>query len=236
MAEERTDRRSHWQRVYAQRSPAELGWYQQEPTQSLALIRDTALSKHAPLIDVGGGASVLVDWLLREGFTRLAVLDVSGAALEHARRRLGAAADSVEWIETDITEFVPPHSFVLWHDRATFHFLTDPEDRRRYVRALKRSLGVGGHAVLATFAVGGPDRCSGLEVVQYDAARLSQELGEEFRLVAELTETHVTPSGAEQRFAYFHFVRTASKQQLDEELDEALRETFPASDPTAVSR
>jgi SAM-dependent methyltransferase len=236
MPDEQTDRRSHWQRVYTQRSPADLSWYQREPTYSLRLIRDTALSKHAPVIDVGGGASVLVDCLLRDGFTRVAVLDVSAAALEHARHRLGNAAQSVEWIDSDVTDFVPPHPFVLWHDRATFHFLTDPADRRKYVQALGRSLEVDGHAIIATFAIGGPDRCSGLDVVQYDAARLSRELGDEFRLVAELTEAHVTPAGKEQRFAYFHFVKTASKQQLDAELDEALRETFPASDPTAVSR
>ncbi|MBN1238690.1 MAG: class I SAM-dependent methyltransferase, partial [Gammaproteobacteria bacterium] len=163
-----TGRRRHWQRVYSERSPADVSWYQSEPVLSLQFVRRSALSKHAPLIDVGGGASVLVDRLLAEGFTRVAVLDISAAALEHARRRLGDAAERAEWHEADVTDFQPPHPYVVWHDRATFHFLTEPEDRARYVDTLKRSLEVDGHAILATFALGGPDRCSGLDIVQYD--------------------------------------------------------------------
>lgn len=231
-----SERRRHWQRIYTERSPDDVSWYQSEPEHSLRFCLEAALSKHAPLIDVGGGASLLVDRLLAEGFTRVAVLDICAAALEHARRRLGDAASAVEWIEADVTEFQPPHPFVVWHDRATFHFLTDPADRSRYVEVLKRSLEIDGHAIISTFAIGGPEQCSGLDVVQYDAARMSNELGADFRLVTEASEVHVTPEGDEQQYAWFHYIRKPPKDMVDEELDEALRGTFPASDPPAVTQ
>lgn len=208
------DKKAHWERVYEDGLPEEVSWYQKEPTLSLQLIRNTRIATDAPIIDVGGGASLLVDGLCERGFTRLAVLDISPQALAYARERLGDKAQRVEWYEADITTFVPPHRFALWHDRAVFHFLTDQVDRTRYVEVLKRTLEPGGHLLLATFALGGPTRCSGLEIVQYDAAKLGRELGGEFRLVEETSETHVTPTGKQQKFAYFRFVRETKPSGL----------------------
>jgi SAM-dependent methyltransferase len=227
--------KAHWDRAYTDRSPVDVSWYQKEPTLSLELIRDSGVPKDAPLIDIGGGASTLVDRLWADGFSRLAVLDISATALAHAQRRIREHAGTIEWYEADVTEFSAPHPFVLWHDRATLHFLVDSEDRRRYMEVLKRSLTDHGHVIIATFAIGGPTRCSGLDIVQYDARKLSRELGDDFRLVAERSEVHITPAKTEQRFSYFHFVRIEDKKHLDERLDEALWETFPASDPPAVT-
>lgn len=202
-----SDRKTHWEQVYTDKSPLQVSWYQREPAVSLQLARDTGLPLDAPIIDVGGGASVLVDNLLAAGFSRLAVLDISARALTHARERLGPKAQQVEWIEADVTAFVPSHRFALWHDRAVFHFLTDAADRRRYVETLLRALEPGGHVVIATFAIGGPTKCSGLDIVQYDAARLGEELGAEFALRGEVHEAHVTPGGKEQKFTYFRWQR-----------------------------
>jgi len=202
------DRKSHWENVYGDKSPLEVSWYQQEPALSLRLIRDTGLSHEAPLIDVGGGASLLVDCLCAEGYEHLGVLDISGRALAHARQRLGEKANNIEWYEEDVTLFRPPHRFALWHDRAVFHFLTDAEDRRKYVDTLKCALNPGGHVIIAAFAIGGPAQCSGLDIVQYDAGKLMAELGEDFELVEEAGELHVTPANREQQFMYFHCIRT----------------------------
>jgi SAM-dependent methyltransferase len=198
-----TDRKQHWERVYANKSSLEVSWYQDEPRQSLELIHRSGIGKDAPLIDVGGGASLLIDWLLADGYRQLAVLDISGAALAVVRQRLGERAADIEWHEADVTQFSAPHPFSLWHDRAVFHFLTAAEDRRRYVEVLNRTLVSGGHVVIAAFAPGGPTRCSGLEIVQYDAAKLMAELGPDFRLEEQQTETHLTPAGKEQLFWFF---------------------------------
>lgn len=201
------NRKAHWERIYKDKLPTEVSWYQTEPELSLALIGRTRVGPTAPVIDVGGGASVLVDRLLAAGFENLAVLDISGSAIAHARARLGQLADRVEWYETDVTAFAPPHPFQLWHDRAVFHFLTDKEDRKRYVGTLKEALVPDGHAIIAAFAIGGPRKCSGLEIVQYDAARLSEELGGEFELLETVDEMHITPGHAEQKFSFFRFRR-----------------------------
>ena len=201
------DRKAHWERIYKDKLPTEVSWYQTEPELSLALIGRTGVGPTAPVIDVGGGASVLVDRLLAAGFDNLAVLDISGSAIAHARARLGQLADRVEWYEADVTTFAPPHAFQLWHDRAVFHFLTDKQDRKRYVGTLKEGLVPDGHAIIAAFAIGGPRKCSGLEIVQYDAARLSEELGGEFELLETLNERHITPDLAEQKFSFFRFRR-----------------------------
>lgn len=198
-----TDRKQHWEQVYANKSSLEVSWYQAEPRLSLELIHRSGLGKDAPLIDVGGGASLLVDRLQAEGYRRLAVLDISGAALAVAHQRLGAHATDIEWYEADVTQFNAPHPFNLWHDRAVFHFLTAADDRRRYVEVLRRTLVSGGHVIIAAFALGGPTLCSGLEIVQYDAAKLMAELGPNFRLEEQQTETHLTPAGKEQSFGFF---------------------------------
>jgi SAM-dependent methyltransferase len=207
-----SDRKSHWDGVYAGKSPLEVSWYQQNPTLSLKLIRDTGLEKEAPLIDVGGGASVLVDVLLDVGHTSLTVLDISAGALAHAQRRLGDKAHLVEWIETDVTAFDPPRLYRLWHDRAVFHFLTDVADQVRYVETLKRSLQPGGHAIIMTFAVGGPKKCSGLDIVQYDSEKLLGVLGSGFELLETGHETHLTPGGGQQKFAWFHLVSVTGER------------------------
>lgn len=204
------DTQAHWEKVYREKDPtADVSWFQARPALSLELIAATNLDKSAPLIDVGGGASLLADCLLDAGFVDVSVLDVSTAALDHSRRRLGARAQSVHWIEADITAHEPSRSFHLWHDRAVFHFLTTPEQRERYVSALRRALVPTGHVILATFAKDGPTRCSGLEVCRHDARSICAELGEEFRLLEQRSETHLTPWQSEQQFSWFRFRRNA---------------------------
>jgi SAM-dependent methyltransferase len=201
------NRKTHWEDIYRDKSPLEVSWFQSEPALSLQLITNTGFSTDTAIIDIGGGASVLVDRLLERGYKHLAVLDISGTALSHTKQRLGATAEQVEWFESDIITFAPPHPFDIWHDRAVFHFLTAASDRKRYVDTLKQTLKPGGHLILAAFAIGGPTRCSGLDIVQYDANKLARELGEDFTLVEQVSETHVTPSKAPQQFAYFRFIK-----------------------------
>lgn len=201
------NRKAHWEKVYAEKSPKEVSWYQPRPERSLALIQATGLGPEAALIDVGGGASTLVDNLLQSGYRDLAVLDISGAALAHTRQRLGPAAAEVAWYEADVTEFRPPRAFDIWHDRAVFHFLTEAADRAAYLEALRAGLRPGGHLILATFALDGPEKCSGLPVQRYDAAALAATLGADFELLGEESEAHLTPAEATQRFGYFHFRR-----------------------------
>jgi len=195
-----------WSQVYQAKNPEDVSWYQHCPDMSLALIAASGVSKDAGVIDAGGGASVLVDFLLDGGYTHLAVLDVSGAALNHSRLRLGARASTVEWFEADVTAFEPLHRFGLWHDRAVFHFLTAADDRRGYLASLRRTLLPGGTVVISTFALDGPAKCSGLDVVRYDEHAICAELGAEFQLQEVRREIHVTPWQSEQRFIYFRFL------------------------------
>ena len=201
------NRKQHWDQIYIDKSPLDVSWYQKEPALSLGLIQHSNIRKDEFIIDVGGGASILVDRLLHRGYTRLAVLDISTKALEVAKQRLADRATEIEWHRQDITGFQPAHKYALWHDRAVFHFLIEAADRKKYVEVLKRSLTLQGHLILAAFAIGGPERCSGLDIVQYDSIKISRELGTDFRLVEETTESHVTPAGKEQKFSYFRFVR-----------------------------
>lgn len=201
------DKKQHWDKVYAERKPDEVSWYQAEPTLSLELIQGLKLPADAPVIDVGGGASVLVDRLLAAGHTDLSVLDISGRALAYTKERLGAAAEAVTWLEADATAFAPPKAYALWHDRAVFHFLTAESDRAAYVARLHQGLQPGGHLILASFAPDGPEKCSGLPVCRYDAASLQATLGPGFKLLAERDEAHKTPWDTEQRFRYFTFKR-----------------------------
>ncbi len=200
------DRKAHWQNVYKEKSPLDVSWYQKEPKLSLGLIHRTGVQSDEAIIDVGGGSSVLVDYLYKEGFTNLSVLDISANALASAKKRLGDSANGIEWVEADVTEFSPPHQFTLWHDRAVFHFLTDKSDRNNYVKALKNVLKPNGHLIIAAFAIGGPEKCSGLKIVQYDSSRLMVELGEDFELAEERNEVHITPANKEQKFRYFRFI------------------------------
>lgn len=197
--------KAHWERVYASKATSAVSWFQEQAATSLRLIQATGLGPEAAILDVGGGASVLVDDLLAAGYRDLAVLDLSGAALVAARERLGARAEQVRWIEGDITRVALPANYDLWHDRAVFHFLTDPGDRQAYRRQLEQALRPGGHLVIATFAEDGPERCSDLPVMRYSASELRAEFGAGFDLLHSERETHRTPGGALQRFTYCHF-------------------------------
>ncbi|MBU3915419.1 methyltransferase domain-containing protein [bacterium] len=199
--------KKHWEKVYSKNKPTEVGWYQREPSLSLSLIRETKLANDAPIIDVGGGCSSLVDCLCDDGYTNITVLDISEKALAQSQDRLGEKASRVKWCEEDITHFRSPHRFSLWHDRAVFHFLTNKSDRHEYVNVLKQTLEPNGHLIIAAFAIGGPKKCSGLKIVQYDAKKMLSELGEGFELVNEKDEIHITPAKTEQKFIYFQFIR-----------------------------
>jgi SAM-dependent methyltransferase len=196
-------RRRHWQRVWTTRQPDAVSWFEPDAARSLDLIFGVARAPGAAIIDVGGGASVLVDGLLAAGFRNLTVLDVSAAALAVSRARLGPAASHVRWLEADLmTVDLAPRKFDVWHDRAVFHFLTDLRDRDRYVDLLRKSLRAGGHVVMATFASDGPEQCSGLQVTRYDAPQLADALGPSFELVRYRRAVHSTPAGASQSFLH----------------------------------
>lgn len=201
------ERADHWQRVYEEKQETEVSWFQAEPAVSLDLIASCNLHQSEHMIDVGGGASVLVDRLLAIGYKNLTVLDISSAALTKSRERLGETGAGVQWLVSDITKFKSQQQYALWHDRAVFHFLTSAADRQAYISALKQALPVGGHLIIAAFALGGPEKCSGLPVVQYDANRLMAEIGAEFELIEERVEEHVTPAQTIQKFAYFRCKR-----------------------------
>jgi 2-polyprenyl-3-methyl-5-hydroxy-6-metoxy-1,4-benzoquinol methylase len=200
------DTKLHWERIYHTLAPTELSWYQELPRLSLELIQSTGAPKAAQIIDVGGGTSTLVDELLVEGYQHITVLDLAGTALERARQRLGARAAAVTWVEADITTVeLPPHSYDVWHDRAVFHFLTQPDERLRYVETMRHAVRSDGHVIVATFALEGPTRCSGLDVVRYSPANLANEFGADFELVKSARELHRTPPGVEQAFQYCSF-------------------------------
>ncbi|NIR45447.1 MAG: class I SAM-dependent methyltransferase [Gemmatimonadetes bacterium] len=195
-------RKSHWEQIYATRSAEQLSWHQDRPELSLRLIRACATARETRIIDVGGGSSTLVDHLIDTGYTNVAVLDLAQHPLDQASARLGDRARAVEWIIADLTRFDPPHTWDIWHDRAFFHFLTEPEERNRYRNTLTKALVPGGHAIIATFAPTGPERCSGLDVVRYSAESLLDELGPEFELLNACEERHTTPDGVIQPFTY----------------------------------
>jgi SAM-dependent methyltransferase len=206
---EAMDRKQHWEAVYTGKAANETSWHQANPAASLSMIEAASGGRAASLIDVGGGASLLVDHLLELGYRDLTVLDIARSALDQARRRLGPKAAAVEWIESDVTQFKPDRTWAIWHDRAAFHFLIGAADRRRYVEVLNQALADGGQAIIAAFAPDGPARCSGLDVVRYDAASLGAELGDAFSLQEERFESHRTPAGREQRFGFYRFRKSA---------------------------
>jgi 2-polyprenyl-3-methyl-5-hydroxy-6-metoxy-1,4-benzoquinol methylase len=198
-----TESKSHWEKVYAEKGATSVSWYQEHARRSLSLVRGTGVAKSAAIIDVGGGASTLVDDLLADGYSNITVLDLSSAALAAAKQRLGAKAAGVQWMEADITRAdLPAHHYDVWHDRAVFHFLTEPGQRRAYVEAVRRSVKPGGHVIVATFAEDGPDQCSGLPVVRYSADGLHDQFGEQFVLLKHVKESHHTPAGNIQQFVY----------------------------------
>lgn len=201
------NRKDHWEEVYTQKTPAQVSWYQTEPVISLDLIASTGISRESKIIDVGGGASVLADKLLDQGFKDLTVLDISSKALDHAKKRLAGKTAAIKWICADITEFEPSEKYDLWHDRAVFHFLTEAGDRKKYVHNMDKALNPGGHIIIAAFAIDGPQKCSGLTVERYDPEKLKAELGSTFKFVKSTGETHITPRDSRQEFTYCHFIK-----------------------------
>lgn len=198
--------KDHWEHVYSSKATDAVSWYQPRAEVSLRLIEAAGLRRGAAIIDVGGGASTLVDDLLAQARYDITVLDLSAAALEAARSRLGASAASVTWRVADVTQAaLPDHAYDLWHDRAVFHFLTSPEDRQAYVATVRRALKAGGHLVIATFAEDGPRQCSSLPVMRYSVAELQEQLGQGFSLLSGEREQHATPFGSTQAFTYCHF-------------------------------
>ncbi|MDE2265578.1 MAG: class I SAM-dependent methyltransferase [Alphaproteobacteria bacterium] len=201
------DPRLHWDEIYHLKSETEVSWFQEAPEQSLALISRAALQGEASVIDIGGGASRLADVLLRSGYGDLAVLDVSEAALARTKTRLGTNADRVRWIAADITKWRPDRKWQIWHDRAVFHFLTDTTRQDAYISALSHATEPGATAIIATFALNGPERCSGFPVQRYSSETLATRLGPRFRLVDQHLESHITPNGAVQQFQYAVLLR-----------------------------
>ncbi len=201
------DRKTHWDEVWSARAEDAVSWFQPDPRLSLDLIARAGLGPGASAIDVGGGASRLVDALLERGWSDLAVLDLSAAALERSRARLGAAAGRVRWIEADVAAWRPDRRWALWHDRAVFHFLTEAADRAAYADALRAATAPGAAVIVATFAPDGPERCSGLPVVRYAPEALLAALGPGLELVEAANEDHVTPGGKTQRFQFCRFRR-----------------------------
>lgn len=199
------DLQAHWQRIYTEKDLNQVSWYRPHLDTSLALIDRIAPGPAAAIIDIGGGACTLVDDLLARGYRHLTVLDVASAALQSSHQRLGDASGQVTWLAADVlTAALPAATFDLWHDRAVFHFLTASQDRAAYRRQLVRALRPGGHVLLSTFGPEGPTRCSGLDVIRYDASALLAELGPRFRLIESMTHLHRTPSGATQQFLCCH--------------------------------
>jgi SAM-dependent methyltransferase len=203
------NRQQHWDTVYATKATDAVSWYRPHLERSLALIERAAPDHHAAMLDVGGGASTLVDDLLVRGYRDLSVLDISAQALRAARERLGTAADAVNWFATDLLDApLPEARYDLWHDRAVFHFMTEAEQRASYLRQLTYALKPDGHVVLATFGPDGPIKCSGLDTLRYSATELAHTLGDGFALIDSTLELHPTPFGTTQQFLYTLFRRT----------------------------
>jgi SAM-dependent methyltransferase len=200
-------RKTHWENVYATKAENEVSWFQDNPAISLELIGLAKAGPASSIIDVGGGASRLVDRLVERGCSQVTVLDVSGAALEVARRRLGHSAGAVQWIVADVTRWVPAQTFDVWHDRAAFHFLVDPADRAAYIACMKKAVPPGAHVIIGTFAIDGPEKCSGLPVSRYDAAALADQFGAGFELLEARRQDHATPWNSRQRFQFCIFRR-----------------------------
>lgn len=196
---------SHWNTIYSSKQPTEVSWWQEYPQTSIELIRDLKINKSSDIIDIGGGDSKLIDCLLDDGFTEITVLDISGKALDRAKRRLGERSDMVKWVECDVTDFQPPLKYTLWHDRATFHFLIDESQISKYRSIVGNAVADNGYLILGTFSTNGPNRCSGLPVQQYNPAALRRYFCDSFKEMKSIYIDHVTPSGITQNFLFSCF-------------------------------
>ncbi len=199
------DRKKHWETVYETKNPDQVSWTQEIPKTSLEFIHSFKLNKDARIIDIGGGDSKLVDYLLEEGYNNITVLDISEKAIAKAKKRLGEKASNVNWIVSDITEFEPHSSYDVWHDRATFHFLTTDEQIKKYIKIATKF--VSGYLIIGTFSQNGPKKCSGLEIKQYNEEGLTSELKKGFDKIQCITEDHLTPSNTTQNFLFCSFKR-----------------------------
>jgi SAM-dependent methyltransferase len=201
------DRQAHWENVYQTKGERDVSWFQETPEVSLDLIRATGACAAASIVDIGGGASRLADALLDAGYRSITVLDLSDKALERSRARLGIRAAQVSWVVADVTNWQPTSTFDVWHDRAAFHFLTEPKDRLAYGECVRKAVRPGGHVIIGTFALDGPERCSGLPVVRHDHTTIADVLGGSFKLAESRRHEHKTPGGAIQRFQFSRFRR-----------------------------
>lgn len=202
------NQKEHWEKVYQTKQADAVSWFQEHAMRSLEIIRSIGAPIDANIIDVGGGASTLVDDLLNDGFKHVSVLDLSASALAVAHARLGAKGKDVSWIAGDIRDVkLSEQTYDIWHDRAVFHFLTEPADRAAYVRQVMKAVKPGGHVIVATFAPDGPEQCSGLPVARYAPDQLHGEFGPSFELVAHTSEAHKTPWGSVQHFVYCHCLK-----------------------------
>lgn len=204
------ERRNHWNKIYLSKKPNEVSWTQDVPLTSLKFIDGFKLSKSASIIDIGGGDSKLVDFLLKEGFTDITVLDISEEALTKAKARLGANAKNVHWIASDITDFKPERHYDLWHDRATFHFLTAKDEIEQYLNVARQAVKNNGYITIGTFSEQGPDKCSGLEIKKYSEETLQEQLKKGFEKLRCFTEDHITPFKTMQNFLFCSFQRHLS--------------------------
>ena len=203
------DPKQHWERIYQEKGPNQVSWFKASLDISLELISLSGIDKNKKIIDVGGGASVFVDKLIEKKFTDLTVLDISANAIQYAKERLKEKANKVKWVESDIAQFQPPELYDLWHDWAVFHFFIDPADRKKYIKVLDKAVKPNGFVIIASFALEGPLKCSGLNVERYDAEKLSKELGTHFTLIKNVGQTHLTPWHSEQKFSYCLFKKQA---------------------------
>lgn len=206
---EHLDKKQHWNNIYENRQPDEVSWYQIKPTISLEFLQRAKLPKTASIIDVGGGESFFVDYLLDAGYKNITVLDISDAAIRHARQRVGDKTRMVKWIVSDIVDFEPEEKYDFWHDRGTFHFLTNEEDIQKYIALIRASVKPKGNVVIGTFSDSGPQRCSGLEIHQYSENLMERQVAPYFTKVASRREDHITPYGTVQNFLFCCFRKSA---------------------------